>query len=92
MVVIRNVILSSVGAICPTDHNSNSSQMWFDGGDRYFGDVGVPEPMEEEGSAALAPNLLPHGIEIYVVDEPSSDDDKDLFSRFGVGGQPSVSL
>ena len=63
---------SSAGTLCPSGHNSDSSQVWFDVGDRYFGDIELAEPIEEEGSAAVVPNLSPHGMEVYVVDEPSS--------------------
>ena len=43
---------SSVGAVCPTGHNSNSSQARFDGGEHYFGDVEFPAAPEgrEAGS------------------------------------------
>ena len=51
----------------------------------YFGDVGLTEPMEEGVSAAVAPNLSPHGMEIYVVDKSSTDNDEDLFSSSETG-------
>ena len=79
---------SSAGTLCPSGHNSDSSQVWFDVGDRYFGDIELAEPIEEEGSAAVVPNLSPHGMEVYVVDEPSSavlDASMDiLISDFGM--------
>ena len=40
---------SSVGAVCPTGHNSDSSQARFDGGAHYFGDVELVEPLEGVG-------------------------------------------
>ena len=83
---------SSVGDVCPTGHNSDSSQVQFDGGARYFGDVELAESIDEEESATAVPNLLPCGMEIYVLDKPSLDDDEDLFSSSEVGGDPSVSL
>ena len=46
----------------------------------------MAEPIEEEGYATTALNLLPRGMEIYVVDEPYSDDDEDLFSGSEAGG------
>ena len=51
----------------------------------YFSDVGLTEPMEEGVSAAVAPNLSPHGMEIYVVDKSSTDNDEDLFSSSETG-------
>ena len=75
---------SSVGAVGLTCHNSDSAQARFDGGACYFGDTGLAVPMEEE-SAAMAPNLSPRGIDIYVVDKPSSNDEKDLSSSSDAG-------
>ena len=36
---------SSVGTVCSTDHNSESSQAWFDSEARYSGDVEVEWPI-----------------------------------------------
>ena len=71
---------SSVGAVFSTGHNSDSSQAQFGGGACYFGDDELVEPMEGEGSMAVASNLLSGGMAICVLDEPYSDNDKDLFS------------
>ena len=77
---------SSVGAVCPTGHKSDSSRARFDSGAHYLGDVELAEPMEEDGSVAVVPSLSLSGMEIYEVDDPYPIDDEDLFSSPELGG------
>ena len=70
---------SSACAVCPTGHNSNSSQVRFDCGGHYFGDIELPEPLERGRTVALYLSLNPRGMEIYALDEPTPDDNEDLF-------------
>ena len=69
---------SSVGAIRPTGHNSNYSQVQFDGGAYCFSGVELAAPLEEDGSTAVVPSSSPHGTEIYEVDKPYPIDDQQL--------------
>ena len=71
---------SSVGAVCPTGHNSDTSQAWFNGGEHYFGDIEVSAPPEERRTRALSLSLDLRGMEIYALDEPTADDNEGLFS------------
>ena len=70
---------SSVGAVCPTGHNSDTSQARFGGGEHYFGDVELSVPPEGRDARALSPSLDPHGMEVYILDEATSDDSEVLF-------------
>ena len=82
---------SSVCVICPTRHSSDSSQMRFDGGDYLFGYVELPLPLTVWMAGALSPNLNPHGFEGYALDQPTPDDDEDLFSSgSGLSGSDFV--
>ena len=53
---------SSVGTIHPTDHNSKSSQAWFDGGAHYFGDAEVVNPIGDRSAACLYEHCY-HNVE-----------------------------
>ena len=70
----------TVSAVHPTGNNSDSSQVRFDDVACYFGDVELAEPMEEDRSAAAAPSLSPHEMDIYEVTEPYLIDDENLSS------------
>ena len=71
---------SSTGAICPSGHNTDSSETRFAGGAQYWWDVGSTEGRVEGGPAVTPPNLSPLGLELYVFGEEYSNDDDDLFS------------
>ena len=48
-------------------------------GSIFFGNVELLALLAVRVARALTPNLDPHGFEDYAVDEPTSDDDEDLF-------------
>ena len=70
---------SSICAVRCTGHNFDTSQVRFDGGENYFGGVELPSPLEARKARVLSPSLDPHGMEVYALDEATSNDGKELF-------------
>ena len=69
---------SSVCAVYRIGHNSNTSQAGFDGGEYYFGGVELSARPEERETRVLSLSLDPRGMEVYILDEATSDDNKEL--------------
>ena len=70
---------SSICAVRCTGHNFDTSQVRFDGGEHYFGNVELPAVPEGREAGVLSPNLDPCGVKGCVMDEATSNDSEDLF-------------
>ena len=77
---------SSIGAVCPSGHNTDSSQVRF-GGELIIGGIlGQWKSGLRGGPAVAAPNLSPIGLDLYVVEEEYLNDEDNLFSNSEAGG------